>query len=294
MGNSLFNPTKSIIYENSHNYEGELDPKIKGFFLVFFMYPAMNFSQKGYSEPNTKKEVERFISILTPNVFNKFEVGVSIMEPSLSNDCESITFPDLSITSEATNTTLQQDKYMMPLVFGNESGATFTNKFRGRSGFQTFRLISAWYYYMKKVTRGIIHPLKEHIDNMIIDYKGSVYFFILKPDLSTIELYGKYTGIYPANLPLSSFNEEITSVTDVASDYEFNYDFLEFYDSKIIEEFNRFSPLKEFQITKENASTPYYKFRNRIPVNRHSSEMQGGFKYSSMDEQFKLHKKIER
>jgi hypothetical protein len=147
---------------------------------------------------------------------------------------------------------------------------------------------------MKKVTRGIIHPLKEHIDNMIIDYKGSVYFFILKPDLSTIELYGKYTGIYPANLPLSSFNEEITSVTDVASDYEFNYDFLEFYDSKIIEEFNRFSPLKEFQITKENASTPYYKFRNRIPVNRHSSEMQGGFKYSSMDEQFKLHKKIER
>jgi hypothetical protein len=76
-------------------------------------------------------------------------------------------------------------------------------------------------------------------------------------------------------------------VTDTAPEFEFSFDYLEFFNESIINEFNTFISLSELKIVP--ISNNYkYAFNNRIKKGA-INDYVGTFKYASTSEQVKLH-----
>jgi len=58
--------------------------------------------------------------------------------------------------------------------------------------------------YIEEASNGRIIPSMQSIDECILDYMSSIYWFVLGQDGFSIKLYGRYVGVFPLNNPLSA------------------------------------------------------------------------------------------
>jgi hypothetical protein len=96
-----------------------------------------------------------------------------------------------------------------------------------------------WLLYMDKVGKGLMSPTEEHIKTLVYDYMSSVYWFITGEDGMSIKLYGKQTGIFPLDVPISSLiPSERGSPVDPKMTFNYAYNHAEVMNPEIINDFN--------------------------------------------------------
>lgn len=260
----MFNFTKNSYIELYHdNRKSENDPKIKGFFIVLMVKPDLNLgnyenmvlnkniTDSNYASYSQDAQVGKmFKGIINPYIIsNLTHNSGSYFSSIISNRIESISYPDVGSNSEDTITTLDKAIFKLPITETGTSGMTFQMRLRENEAHDVTRMITVWHKYMHGVTKGNLSPKNEYSEYSIIDYKASLYILHLKPDFRTITMWAKYTGIYPNNIPLSAFSEDISQVADVAIDVEFSYDKFEWMNEDLLKEINLLTSNKA--ITKE-------------------------------------------
>ena len=164
---------------------------------------------------------------------------------------------------ESTIGNLQQERNMQPTIANGFSGGVFTSKFNELDDLSVTRTILLWFLYIKNVNEGTISPNIQNILNNIVDYKTSAYIFIVKPNLKEILYFGKYTGIFPTNVPMDIFESDKDNMTDVKLDVEFSFDLFEPLDPRIIDEFNNLARSGSDVITRSNTADNMFEFSKR-------------------------------
>lgn len=260
----MFNFTKNSYIDLYHdNNKSENDPKIKGFFIVLMVKPDLNLgdydtlilnkniTDSNYASYSQNAQLGKmFKGLINPFILsNLTHSSSSYFSPIISNRVESVSYPDVGSNSEDTITTLDKAIFKLPITETGTSGMTFQMRLRENEAHDVTRMISVWHKYMHGVTKGNLSPKNEYSEYSIIDYKASLYIIHLKPDFRTITMWSKYTGIYPNNIPLSTFSEDISQVADVAIDVEFSYDKFEWMNEDLLKEINLLTSNKA--ITKE-------------------------------------------
>lgn len=253
-----FNFTKSVnvdLYHDSNTPSNE--PKMKGYFIALLVKPDLNlpdpslFAKAGHNIDTGSKfrnynvnvqHGKLFRGIMNELVYNNLtHNSTNHFSSIIANRIESISYPDIGSNSEDTLVTLDKAIFKLPVTETGSSGMTFVMKLRENEGLDCLRMMTTWHRYIHAITKGNIYPKNEYLDFNIIDYKGSLYILHLKPDFRTITMCTKYTGIYPTNIPVSAFSEELNSVQDVSLDVEFTYDKFELIHEDLIKEINLLS-----------------------------------------------------
>lgn len=234
------------------------DHKVKGFFYVLMVKPDLNIHRFGIHTDNIDAsllergdydqsiyELKTFKGLINEyilqNLTHSDEHGnssTSYFSSIIASKVESISYPDVGSNSEETLTTLDKASFKLPINETGVSGMSFQMRLRENDGGDCLRMLSTWHKYIQGVTKGYLNPSNEYLTKNIIDYKASIYILHTKPDGKTITMWSKYTGIYPVNVPLSAFSEDITSVTDVAIEAEFSYDKFEWMNEDLLREIN--------------------------------------------------------
>lgn len=240
---------------NKHQL-GLEEPKIKGFFVTLLVKPDLNLilSDEEMSDQRSNSRIANsygleysekmwhlklFKGLLNPYIKdNLTHQGGLYFSPIIANKSESISYPDLGSNSEETLTTLDKGIFKLPVTETGFSGMSFSLRLRENEALDALRMISVWHKYIHAVTRGNIRPDDDYVEYNIIDYKASLYVLHLKPDFKTITMWSKFTGIYPVNVPLSAFSEEISQLQDISIDIEFSYDKFEWLDEDLLKEIN--------------------------------------------------------
>jgi hypothetical protein len=61
-----------------------------------------------------------------------------------------------------------------------------------------------WLLYMDAIGKGTMSMTEDHMRDRIYDYMASLYWFVTGYDGMSIVLYGRQTGVFPLNVPISS------------------------------------------------------------------------------------------
>jgi hypothetical protein len=96
-----------------------------------------------------------------------------------------------------------------------------------------------WMIYMDYSGKGLMIPSSLSLEELYYDYMTAIYWFITGPDGFSIKLYGKLTGVFPINLPITSLlpsRRGSATEPDVAITYHYNHS--EVMNPEIIYDFN--------------------------------------------------------
>lgn len=95
-----------------------------------------------------------------------------------------------------------------------------------------------WLLYMDNTGKGLMNPSIRTVTNLEYDYMSSVYWFVTGQDGYSIKLYGKLTGVYPLNTPLTSLiPNERGSYVDPKISTTWHYNHSEIMKPEIIYDF---------------------------------------------------------
>lgn len=195
--------------------------------------------RKLFSGLITEPVMENLVHNEVGNKSGDWKIGpTNYFSTIFANRVESVSYPDLSSNSEDTLVTLDKQIYKLPITEVGNSGMTFNVRLRETEGLESLRMLYIWHKYIHAVGRGNISPRGEHVYHSIIDYKAALYVLHLKPDFQTITMWTKYTGVYPTNIPVSIFSEDISAIQDVTIDVEFSYDRFELLNEDLLKELN--------------------------------------------------------
>jgi hypothetical protein len=93
--------------------------------------------------------------------------------------------------------------------------------------------------YMDKTGKGIMTPSEKCMSELYYDYMSSLYFFATGPDGFSIKVYGKLTGLFPINNPLTSLiPSKRGTATDASVSITYHYNHAEIMNPEIIYDFN--------------------------------------------------------
>lgn len=83
---------------------------------------------------------------------------------------------------------------------------TFSISYTDDRDIHLYKLHSTWVEYIDLVKKGAIKPRIHYIYNRMLDYASSLYYFLVAEDGERIIYAAKYTGVFPTNIPHSTFS----------------------------------------------------------------------------------------
>jgi len=230
-----------------------IDPLIGGYPMVFMTKPPISifgYRNGDYSHVPDKEKEDDFItkefSFFKGDTRRKLDNSNWIKNASVF--FRGMDIPDLVMNVEGSITNLQKEKNMHPTFFTGHNGATTNISMLENSDLEMTKTINAWYLYIKYVSLGYITPPLEMITGNIVDYKTSVYLFYTKPNMKDILFFAKFTGVFPTKVPLSSHKLDVESFEVRKLETEWSFDYFEFMDSRILDDFNAYSSELGFRV----------------------------------------------
>lgn len=132
--------------------------------------------------------------------------------PLLSNLAESLEIQDDSVDLLETGETftgykMQYSKHNIKSI----TSGTLNIKFKETFDMAILNTHQIWVDYQSNVFRGIFAPKQTHIYNRELDYACNIYYFLLDQDFETIRFWSKYYGVFPNNVPKSTFSYDFGS-----------------------------------------------------------------------------------
>jgi len=193
-----------------------------------------NTLQNGFIE-YVARNYPDIIDSLTCNDSNK-----QSFIPLLFNYFRGMTLEDHSLAEGTYSETFRGYNQKLPTTAAASfSGGSLSITYDEiRPALVTF-LHKVWFEYMEGVKFNTMTPSMDTINRRELDYTSSLYYFLMAPDGETIDFWAKYTGIFPQNVPYSSFSSgDITSRNLIQLQVSYVYNFKEFLDPAILIDFN--------------------------------------------------------
>lgn len=159
--------------------------------------------------------------------------------PLLFNNFKALNFDDISLLDGNYNETYSGFSLRLPTVASQSmGGGQFNISYSELATPKITYLHKIWVEYVHKVKMGLVTPSMYNIQNKIIDYTSSVYYFTLAPDGETITFWMKFVGVVPMNIPYSSFGTEVGSHGEVIVNCTYLYSYKEYLQPESLQEFN--------------------------------------------------------
>lgn len=181
----------------------------KSFAHIFFTRPNLNlFTNSKMTALNDKIAADATYYYLFKNCPDLLKSLTSSFDtrhdfnPFLSNMAQSFELADEFIDSMEYGETLTgyKVKYGKNNIKSKTAGTT-SIMFTDDSDYRVYKIHKAWVDYISKVYRGEIYADKANIQNRVLDYAASIYYFVCGPDGETILFWSKYTGVFPTVIP---------------------------------------------------------------------------------------------
>lgn len=147
----------------------------------------------------------------------------------------------------------------------SRSGASMTLTFRETKKMEVTKLFDAWVKYIDGVNLGYYSPKSEYTQAKILnggamlDYTTSVYQFGVLPSGSEIVFAHKTTGLFPTEVPISSWAHEGRPTENSTISITFSGGFPEAFDPSIFADFN-------YNAGTQNVQSVYMEEDYRNPV----------------------------
>ena len=130
-----------------------------------------------------------------------------MFNPLLSNMAQSLEIQDDSIEILDTGETftgykMQYSKHNIKSI----TAGTLSVKYKETFDTAITDTHQLWVDYMSNVYMGIFEPKRQYITDKILDYACDLYYFLLDQDGETIKFWSKYYGVFPNNVPKSTFS----------------------------------------------------------------------------------------
>ena len=188
---------------------------------------------------------------------SSYSVGKYVIS-SLCRDDDTISSPFIPAFTNSAETGFEakdvvldvEDRYEnyhgQKITFGkskyaSEGNDTITLTFPEYDNMYFTLLHKLWVDYSHDSQTGIYKGSKINIDNMIIDYMTTFFYFLTGVDGVTIKYFSKYTGLFAVNVPYSSLSSAPNdrSVKKLSCNYAYTYK--EDLNPNILEDFNYIS-----------------------------------------------------
>lgn len=102
-----------------------------------------------------------------------------------------------------------------------------------------YHMHKVWTDYINNVYRGRWCPRSKYMYEKVIDYACCLYYFLVAEDGETILFWSKYYGVFPVNIPSSSFSwDEGSIIQSPKLDISYQYSFKEDFNPFALVEFN--------------------------------------------------------
>lgn len=248
-------------YNNLTKFDGfydnrYYDPMVSGYGFIFITKPNLfitprnnnDFRELAYKNMSRDPYFAQFIEseaftnsdkylarLLSYDDFN--DVG-SFM-PMFTNKLKNLETNDITLESVDSFDTKQGYKMTLPThTTASESSSSLTLSVTESSNLDFTKLISLWVKYIANITDGTFDANPDMVNNGVIDYMSSIYYFGLEPDGRTIKYWCRYTGCWPTTIPYSSLRYNKGDSQAVELDIPFIYTLKEDMTPQILEDFN--------------------------------------------------------
>lgn len=237
----------------------------KGFPHVFFTRPDCKFfkdsdgtklATKPGKDPNIK-----YIQAHRPALLRQLsQVDGDDWAYLLSNKVASFGTSDESIEVDTYGTTYHKQKIAHGKSNSESKAAgTFSIQMTDTRDLDVLNIHKLWTDYIHNVYHGKWFPKNQYLWKKIIDYAASCYYIITAEDGETIIFWSKYYGIFPTNIPSSSYSWQAgqpIQKTDLSITYQ--YSFKEDLNPAAMVEFNLNSGITSIdKLTYELTFNPY-------------------------------------
>lgn len=233
VNHNVNNRVKTQFMHNHQQLETALEYQETGISYIFMTRPDLNAnnSDNGGFWDKMKGKIEFYN--LTSGACGNFI-------PILSNMYTSISLEDYNSTEGSYGTTYRGFTQKLPLGAGQSKGGggTFSITYNETADSSVTKIHKLWFDYIENVKFGAFSPQSSYISSRSIDYVAALYFFNVRPDGHTISMWGKYTGVTPQNVPYSAFGGDVGNRGLVQLTCSYLYNFKEYMNPAIIEEFN--------------------------------------------------------
>ena len=158
----------------------------------------------------------------------------------LSEKCKSFDIADETIETQ----TVGENVLGFKMLYGKSmhsslTAGTFNITISDNRDAIIYLMLNGWVKYISDVFHGIYPPSDYHRKRKEIDYMCDCYYFVLAEDGETIIYFTKYYGVFPINIPSSSFSKSVGSMINTL-DYnvQFGYCFKDPLSAMTLAEFN--------------------------------------------------------
>ncbi len=211
-------PGESYSYESAA--KGNLDQEVAGY------------------GPNASLGIQAFERMMT---YGCNKVGMTPFIPLMSNLSNSISgMKDFNLEKYEYDGDQAGNKTADPTGLDeSRSSGECTIEFTETSNISVTMMCYLWELYMDLVGKGVMVPTLETIEECKYDYMASIYWFVTGRDGLSIKLYGKMTGVYPTNVPITSLipNKRGSPASSDVS-IQFHYNHHEIMKPEILYDFN--------------------------------------------------------
>lgn|SRR5574344_142004 len=248
---------------NGFNQNLFLDPSITGYSFVFvtkpslFLYPQKPVATEtnlmlAYNnmckDPNFTLFIngentnEKDAIILKQLSFAKFNTITSLFLPQFTNLATSFTPTDISLDNIVAYATREGYSFPVPTnKTASEASGTVSIAVTETDNLDFNKMMNIWVNYINNITNGTFTANPDMIDNNMLDYMCSIYYFMLGPDGRTIKYWCRYTGCYPTSVQYSNFSYQKGAHDAILLDIPFQYTLKEDMNPQILEDFNMVS-----------------------------------------------------
>ena len=189
-----------------------MDPSISNISYVFFTRPLLNLDPYSKVDPylyTLSKSVygRHILYDLNPltKLYNADSKNYTPFIMALTNNIVGFTPKDVVLRSNEALENQHNEKIIYASnYYDTLSADSFSVDILETSNLYYTNLIKTWVDYINNVQSGKWEPLLDYVQQRVIDYMSSMYYFLLGEDGHTITYYAKYTGVYPNTIPYSS------------------------------------------------------------------------------------------
>ena len=161
---------------------------------------------------------------------------------------------------------------------GNDSrsGTSMSLTFRETKHMEVTRLFDAWVKYIDGINLGYYSPRGKYVNSkitngaVILDYATSIYQIGVLPDGAEIVFFHKTTGLYPTEVPISSWAHDGRPQENNQISITFSGGFPESFDPAILADFNYNAGMHNLQAVSSTAEfsdplvgTPFVTYNTR-------------------------------
>ena len=163
---------------------------------------------------------------------------------ALSNRAESFELKDRSLEVDTYGKSFRGNS----VAYGRHSekskaAGEFSIQYTDDYDLHILKIHELWIDYIDGIKTGRYTPTESNIINKVLDYAGSVFYFLCGPDGETIIYCAKYTGVFPSTIPDSALNYSKGQVISNPSySITYQYSWSEPDVPEIITDFNMASP----------------------------------------------------